>query len=117
VDVLGDRIVADERKRPFHTRSLTTSSPTRVPSQADEFLRRVRNRKIALVTIPNSHPRIAVTRMIKTSDWRVEPSIQLTLTLPVLATTRAIRITSSATRAAAHLRPRLSSWHQERWLR
>ncbi len=41
--------------------------------------------------------------MIQTSDWRVEPSTQLTLTLPVLATTSAIRITSKATRALAHV--------------
>jgi hypothetical protein len=74
-----------------------------VPRQPAEFLRRVRNWKIMLVTIPNSHPRIAVTRMIQTSDWRVEPSTQLTLTLPVLATTSAIRITSKATRALAHV--------------
>ena len=73
-----------------------------VPRQSAELLRRVRNWKIVLVTIPNSHPRMAVTRMIQTSDWRVEPSTQLTLTLLVLATTRAIRITSNATRALAH---------------
>src|SRR5437764_8111075 len=48
-----------------------------------KFLRRVRNRKITLVTIPNSHPRIAVTRMSQTSDWRVDPSTQLTLTVRV----------------------------------
>ncbi len=39
--------------------------------------------------------------MIHTSDWCVEPRTQLTFTLPVLATMRAIRIASSATRAPA----------------
>jgi len=58
---------------------------------------------MTLVTIPNSHPRIAVTRMIQTSDWRVDPSTQLTLTVRVLAATRAIRITRSATRAPAEV--------------
>src|SRR5439155_11510398 len=47
------------------------------------------------------HPRIAVARMIHTSDWCVAPRTQLTFTLPVLATMRAIRIASSATRAPA----------------
>jgi len=60
------------------------------PHHGAKFLRRVRNRKITLVTIPNSHPRIAVTRMIQTSDWRVDPNTQLTLTVRVLAATRAI---------------------------
>jgi hypothetical protein len=36
--------------------------------------------------------------MIQTSDWRVEPSTQLALTLRVLATTRAIS-TADAHRA------------------
>lgn len=71
--------------------------------QRPEFLRRVRNRKTTLVTIPKSHPRIAVTRMIQTSDWCVEPNTQLTLTLRVLATTSAITTTSRTTRAPAHV--------------
>jgi hypothetical protein len=58
---------------------------------------------MTLVAIPKSHPRIAVTRMIQTSDWRVEPTAQLTLTLRVLATMRAIRITSRAMRAETHV--------------
>src|SRR2546423_13056705 len=79
----------------LHARTVLARSP----HHGAKFLRRVRNRKITLVTIPNSHPRIAVTRMIQTSDWRVDPNTQLTLTVRVLAATRAIRITSSATRA------------------
>ncbi len=43
-----------------------------------------------------------VTRMIQTSDWRVEPTTQLTSTVRVLAATRAISTTSRATRAPAN---------------
>ena len=38
------------------------------PQPGPEFFRRVRNRKVTLVTIPNSHPRIAVARMVQTGD-------------------------------------------------
>ena len=58
---------------------------------------------MTLVAIPKSHPRIAVTRMIQTSDWCVEPSTQLTLTLGVLTAMSAIRITSRAARAETYV--------------
>ena len=45
-----------------------------------QLLRRVRTRRITLVAMPSSQPRMADARMIQTSDWRVEPTTQLTLT-------------------------------------
>ena len=105
-DVRGDgRSCASARGRRTRGRRSCTARTglPRSPQHGAKFLCRVRNRKITLVTIPNSHPRVAVTRMTQTSDWRVDPSTQLTLTLRVLATTRAIRITSSATRAPAQV--------------
>ena len=73
-----------------------------IPGSVSRLSAKPLERKITLVTIPNSHPRIAVTRMIQTSDWRVDPNTKLTLTVRVLAATRAIRITS-ATRAPAQV--------------
>ena len=63
----------------------------------------MRLRNALLVTSPSSHPRIAATRMIQTSEAFVSPKTQLSFTLRVFASTSATRQTSSAMSANAML--------------
>jgi hypothetical protein len=58
---------------------------------------RMRQRKTALVTIPSSHPRMAVKMTIQTSDTVDVPTTQLNSTRCELAIASATKQTSSAT--------------------
>ena len=63
----------------------------------------MRLRKANPVAIPSNHPITAVARMIHTSEARVEPNAQLSLTVRVLTEIRTIRTTSKPTNATAHV--------------